>query len=64
MMDKGCQITRFERTFESAWKIIDMTKDTSDAIHEFLLEGEESSKSYVYNFMGEMTHRMILDKWT
>jgi hypothetical protein len=58
MMDNGCQTARFERTFESAWAVIDMSKDTSDAIHEFLLErreGEkppESIKLYVHCFIG------------
>jgi len=55
-MDVGCQIASFTRTFESAWNILDMLTDTSEAIHEFLLErkeGEtppESINSYVCYF--------------
>jgi hypothetical protein len=64
MMDIGCQIARFERTFESAWTIIDMTKDTSDGIHEFLLERKEERKHqesinlYVHCLLGAMTYRV------
>ena len=45
MTDNGCQIAKFGKTLESAWTIIDMTKNTSDAIHDFLLEGEDPSES-------------------
>ncbi|KAF8229791.1 hypothetical protein L208DRAFT_1401514 [Tricholoma matsutake] len=45
MMSIGCRVAKFEKTVESAWMIIDMTNDTADGIHEFLLERREGGRS-------------------
>ena len=49
MIEAGCQVARFDRTFESAWKIVNLTNDTSDTVHEFFVfpgnaEGEKASE--------------------
>lgn len=44
-MSIGCRVAKFEKTVESAWMIIDMTNDTADGIHEFLLERREGGRS-------------------
>jgi hypothetical protein len=73
MMEIGCRIAKFERTLESAWAIIDMTQDTREEIHDFLLERSKREKEiseiiplYVRCLSGAMTHRMtlaILKRW-